>query len=787
MISDVCYHCQRLSKAQILFDEKYFCCQGCISVYQILKQHDLCSFYEFEDKSRIIPEEQSRLDRFAYLDHPDIQAKLISFKDTTTTWVRFYVPKIHCSSCLWLISHLHRINPNVVSSQVNFPKKEVLIKFITDKITLREVVELMSSVGYEPLISQHKYSEDQRYILDKEIYYALGISGFVFANVMTYSFADYASFSGVSQVLLAKTFSYLSVFLASVSLIFAARPFYVSAYTALRHRYINIDFPVVLALLVTYLRSIYEIFLYKGSGYLDSMTGVIFFLLVGRWLKNRTYQYISFDRDFRSFFPMSAIRMTEKGEEAIPVEQINPKDRLILYSGDVLPVDAILSRGPALIDYSFVNGESQPNAIEIGGLIYAGGKEIKSQIEVIATESFTNSRMNYLWTQSKTEATQTQDKLDILANWLTYFVVGLGLISFLYWWNKGEIYRGFSALTSVLIVACPCALLLAHYFAHGYVLMRLSRLKIFFRNDQILERLTQIRQIAFDKTGTLTQTYAETLSYRGEELDEATLLAVKSICRRSKHILSQSIVSYLSYISGEMSVIDFVEHPSLGLEATIGGHRYKIGSARFMDIEEKGKQTRVYIAKNGNLLGNFEFLVDFREGIPELLRHLRPKYAIWLISGDHDGSAQAFSPYFEASHMHFFQSIEDKKKKIQDLNAQFKTAMIGDGLNDAAAFEQSHVAIAVSENAHFFTPAADIILSSDALKSLDKLIEIALTTKKIVYLCFVISLIYNVIGLYYALSGTLKPVIAAILMPMSTLTIVLITYFGVKWMFRFWK
>jgi Cu+-exporting ATPase len=299
-----CYHCgENCTSDSIHLENKYFCCDGCKLVYEILSENNLCTYYDLNNNPGVVQKIKIREDKFAFLDDEGIQQKLVQFTDGKQTHLTLYLPQMHCSSCLWLLENLHRVNQGVISSKVNFVKKEVYLVFDTAKTSLRKVVETLTAIGYEPHISLQELDSKNIRKTDKTRLYKVGIAGFCFANIMMMSFPEYLVADGVVEANIREVLKYFIVAFSLPVIFFSATEFFEIAWKGLKHKFLNIDAPIALAIAITFGRSLYEIFSHTGAGYLDSMSGIVFFMLVGRILQDKTYQSISFDRDYKSFFP----------------------------------------------------------------------------------------------------------------------------------------------------------------------------------------------------------------------------------------------------------------------------------------------------------------------------------------------------------------------------------------------------------------------------------------------------------------------------------------------------
>ena len=779
----ICYHCgENCDNSLIHIQEKKFCCDGCKMVYEILSQNNLCTYYDLNENPGLSQKIKFRENKFAFLDDETIQQKLIQFKDNNQTNVTFYLPQMHCSSCLWLLENLHKINKGVVTTKVNFTKKEVFIVFNNNETSLRKVVETLTTIGYEPHISLEEFDSKKVKVINKTRLYKLGIAGFCFANIMMMSFPEYFSLNSYIEQNIHTFLKYFIVLLSLPVFFFCATEFYSIAWKGLVNKHLNIDAPIALAIFITFGRSLYEIFTNTGSGYLDSMSGIVFFMLLGRILQDKTYASISFDRDYKSFFPIAVNVIKENKSIPTSIDQVKTGDVIQIFSNELIPLDAILSKGKAEIDYSFVTGESIPQSKEIGEIIYAGGKQMGGVLELVVVKEISQSYLTNLWNKDvfKHKKENTDSFIHLLANNFTFIVLTIAGIAAVYWYQHAEYKLMWNTLTTVLIVACPCALLLSSTFTNGNILRILSQNKLYLRHPDVIEKISNINHLVFDKTGTLTQNKEIQVSFSNEQLTETQKIEIASLLTQSSHPLSKAIVEYLN-VPCLTEIQNFKTIAGSGVEGWIDDKHYKIGSKEFVygipSVDEKS--AAVFIKIDSIVIGEFKLRNSYRFGFKQLMQQLVSKFPISVISGDNDAEKHYLQTILQnKSEVIFNQKPDEKLSYVEYLqNIQHKKVMmIGDGLNDAGALKQSDVGIAITENINNFTPGCDGILDAAQFPNLFKFIQFAKNGKKIILATFMLSVIYNIIGLYFAIQGTLSPLIAAILMPSSTITIILITY-----------
>ena len=778
-----CYHCgEDCADDAIIIQDKHFCCTGCKTVYEILNQNNLCQYYDIAQAPGITQRTKIREGKFAFLDDKTVEAKLVHFSDEKQKHVLFYLPQMHCSSCIWLLEHLNKLNPGIIKSQVNFLKKEVSIVYNIDTVSLRKVAELLTTIGYEPHISLHDIADKKIRKYDKKRIYKIGIAGFCFGNIMMLSFPEYFGLNNIQEKSLREYFSYFNLFLSLPVFFYCASDFFISSWKSLQQKFLNIDAPIALAIVITFGRSVYEIVSGTGAGYLDSMSGIVFFMLIGRFFQDRTYQTLSFDRDYTSYFPLGVTILNEDGsEDQIPISKLKVGQRIKIHSGEIVPADAILFLGKAHIDYSFVTGESLPIEKSIGEIIYAGGRQTAGAIELEVVKEVSQSYLTQLWDNDAFKENAEEKSVSFIhqvSRYFTYALFSVAIVSAVYWQLHNPA-KTWNAITSILIVACPCALLLSATFTNGNMLRMLQKAGFYARNANVIERMALATSVVFDKTGTITQQKEADISYNGSELSTEEEQLVRSLAAQSNHPLSKAIASFVPF-SKALSVKQYHERKGLGAFGFINGYEVKLGSAEYITgkrntIEADG--SKVYIAINNDVLGYFSIKTAYRIDLEKIIYQLRSRFKLALISGDNDVERTLLTKYFgKESDLRFEQKPQDKLDYIQAMQQKGeKIIMIGDGLNDAGALKQSNVGIVITDDINNFSPASDAILDGSSFIKLPAILAYCRNQKTIIYGSFIISILYNLVGLFFATQGTLQPVIAAILMPISSVSIVLFT------------
>jgi len=783
-----CIHCgEDCGKHPIMWDDKPFCCNGCKTVYQILNQNKLDKYYDIQPMSGIRVDKVDVGNKYAYLDNEEISEKLLDFSDGGISKVTLFVPTIHCASCIWLLENLNTLHPSVITSFVNFPKKLVSITFKDNEITLRQLVELLASIHYVPEITLDQLDKKDSTKSDRDLLIKIGIAGFSFMNVMLYNFPEYLPGGDQLSDLFISFFGIMSFILALPVVIYCAKDYYLSAYKGLKHKIVNIDVPITLGILTLFLQSTYEVISGNGIGYMDSLIGLVLFLLIGKWYQGKTYQALSFERDYKSYFPVAVTKINNNIEETIPLSKLVVQDRIIIRNQEIIPADSILMKGDASIDYSFVTGESIPVSKKVGDNIFAGGKQVGSIIEIEVIKEVEQSYLTQLWNQDNKSA-ENETKLDSLINkvseYFTIIILLIATLSAIYWLINNPSLALF-AFTSVLIIACPCALALTIPFTFGSTMRQFGRRGFYIKNTDVVEKLRKIDTIIFDKTGTITINNTMKAQFIGNQLSTEQLTIIKSLAANSSHPLSATIKD--SIITKNIyDVAEFKEIPSLGITGIVNGKHINMGSRKFVTgkDDDMPNSTNVYIFIEDAILGYFKIENSYRTGLNEVIENLKKNYSLYLLSGDNDAEKNNLIPLFGSeANLQFNQSPTDKMDFVKQLKKEGKRVlMIGDGLNDAGALMESDIGLTIADDIYSFSPACDGIIESSNFEQLPKFITFTRTAMLIVIISFIISFVYNIIGLYFAVQGNLSPLIAAILMPISSVSVVAFATFSINYL-----
>jgi Cu+-exporting ATPase len=764
----VCAHCgEPCAGDGVETAEGRFCCEGCAAVSAVLHAHGLTAYYRCVPGAGVSQRQASGRDRqrFAALDDPAVAARVVRTVGGATT-ATFAVPALHCASCVWLLEQLWRFDDGVRRTEVDLLRRVVRVAYDPAATSPRAIADALAMLGYAPVLEAER-TTDAAPAGRRSLYLKLGVAGFAFGNMMLFSIPRYVNGAPLAPEF-QRLFDGLNLAFAIPVLVYAASDWFRGAAAALRARAVTIDVPVALGLVTLFGRSVADIALGRGEGFLDSFAGLVFFLLVGRLLQHKAFEALAFDRTVRSFLPLSA-RVERDGTDAVvSIDRLDAGDLVRLRCGEIVPADGVAADAGA-VDYAFVTGEAAPVMVRPGEPVRAGGRAARGDLRVRLAGKPSDSRLAALWSDPVFSRRKPQALTDLSVRFGRAFTVGalaLAAGGAAAWWPDAA--TAADVATAVLIVACPCALTLAAPITLGTAMGVLGRHGCYLKHSGVLLDLARVSVVVFDKTGTLTSGGGATVTLAG--LSAAAWARVRRLAAASMHPMSRALAAS-GPAAGDLGGV--VEVEGGGLRGVVDGVAVAIGAAGYVGLDPgMAAAGRAYAVVDGTAVGTIDVTSAVRTGVVDAVRALRGRYDTWLLSGDAAPGASRWTALF-GGRVRFGQSPADKLAAIAAHQGGGRgVLMVGDGLNDAGALAAADVGVAVSDDTACLVPACDALLRGDRVAALPAILRYARRAWGVVVLCLAVSVLYNGLGLWLALTAQLTPLASAILMPVSSLTVV---------------
>lgn len=780
--------------------DKVFCCHGCLGAYALIHELGLDQYYELRKASRVDAASPVRPTRGAQVLQ-DLEAAGVEVQQASDGQcsVRLAVDGLHCAACAWLIESLPPTMPGVHSTRVRMSDRSIQIVYDPNQTNPARVADRLATLGYalSPFVEDDEASvEDRR--LQREHWVGIATAFFLAANAMWIGVALYAGESTGMAPSHEYFLRWTGTLLACLSTSFPGQIFFRSAWTAIRNGIPHIDVPVALALGIGTIGSIVGAYIGKGHIYFDSLASLVLLLRIGRYIQFRS-QYrtgLSVSRLLR-MNTSTATRVKSDGtQQLVPSARLAVDDRILVLSGEMIPADGTITRGQSTLQTALLTGESFPTSVTVGDRVFGGTLNITAPIEVIVTAAGSKSRVGRLTEivrQASNDRTPLIQKADKIGSWFILAVLSLSAVTFVAWTFASGIEQATQHTVALLTIACPCALAIAAPIVVTVALGRAARRQIWIRDGNCLERLASPGFMWFDKTGTLTHGVLGIKRWVGPDWVLSLVVALES---QSNHPIALSIVSFCNEhllndaVRDDAHVSDIEQVFGLGIQGLVNGQSIAIGSARLMrslEIEVPSAATTtnqsldhiVYVAVDEKSMGWFELIDTTRADATPVLKELTNQgWKIGILSGDRQEVVCHLVKEFESAGVaiaaaHGEMSPEQKVETIAKCHTLTSgpVVMVGDGINDAAALAVADVGIALRGGSEIALKNAPVYIADSNLASIPDLLEASKRSVRAIYNCFTASLIYNCITISLAAFGWIHPLVAAILMPISGITV----------------
>ncbi len=781
-----CSHCHLEFDESVMIkeDENYFCCGGCQGVFHILNEAGLENFYDKSGNTTLTPPAEIYEDSSSF-DTESFNDRFVKVNSDGFSEVSLIIEGIHCSACVWLNEKaLHKMD-GVIEANINFTNNKATIVWAGDVIKLSHIIDMIRSIGYNAFAYDASIQEIHANKERKAYYLKMSVAIFGSMNIMWIAVAQYAGyFSGITQDI--KTILNIAEgVLATPVLFYSGWIFFRGAYYGLKAKVVNMDLLVATGASLTYLYSIYITILEQGEAYFDSVSMIITFVLIGKFLEVLSKKNAADTLDvIGKHIPSEVNLLIDGAIKACKLESVKVGDTVVIASGEKVLLDGEIVKGCGSFDESNLTGESEPIYKTIGESIISGTSSIDADIHFVTSKDFKHSTLSNLVTLLES-AVNKKPKIQQMANRLSeHFssaILALSFLTFIIWWIWGNSFEtSFMIGISVIIIACPCALALATPVATLVGLSLGAKKGILFKEAAQLETMAKIDTLVLDKTGTITVGKPQVINtHIYEEFDEKLLY---SLTKLSRHPVATGITEYLKqeYENIQEIIFDeFSQVPACGIKAKYATKEILGGNLKLLELHDivtdfKTDNTIFYFVVNKKVVAIYELSDKIKDGAYELIEDLKSRnIKTVMLTGDNEFSAKKVASQVGLSEFLYEQTPEDKSAYISKLHKQGKTVvMVGDGVNDILALAKADIGIVMGSGSDIAVDVGDVVLLNDSLKSLQNAFKISRTTYGLIKQNLFISLMYNAITIPLAMAGFVIPLIAAISMSVSSLLVV---------------
>lgn len=789
-MSTHCYHCSlavnehNKIQAEVQDEVRDFCCVGCASVCQTIYGSGLGSFYD-KQSGNILPAVELEYP-LEFYDSDAFQTPFLESAEPGTKTITLISDTIHCAACVWLIEKSLMAIKGVVWARVNLTDKRIRLNWRDEEVALSTLMQRLADLGYAAMPYEQNLAEASANKKNKQMLYRIGFAAFTMMNLMWISIAMY---TGAAEGKYYGYFQYLSFALATPTLFYSGWGFLQSAYFGIKNGFMNMDVPISIGALTTYIYSTYVLLGFSSSTevYFDTVVNFIFVILIGRYLEASSKKSaLSASSSLQQLQPKVALVRRDDQEVITPISNIGIGDVVLIKPGERIAVDATVIRGKSSVDESLLTGESLPISKDLGDEVFAGSVNANGALEVEVTQLARNSTLSKIvdlvenTKQTKTSIVCTIDRI------IPYFVsttILLALLTFWYWYPQDFDLALLSGV-SVLIITCPCAFGLATPMSIAVASGAAAKKKILIKNGDALELLDRVENIVFDKTGTLTMGSFSLAKVVCEMEETRFIKLVSSIEKNSEHPLAIAIVQ--ANESKDFHAVDqFESMPGSGVQANIDEQQYRVGNLGFMPhapaselltqaqaLEQTGSSC-IWCADMQQVLGFIALKdrvkADARQSIEQLKTMGKN---ITMLTGDSPSVAQCVADELGIDRVIAGVLPSDKAEHVKRIQQSGVTLMVGDGVNDAPALVQADTSIAIGSGSDISAQHADVVVLKSTLAPIVQALSLSRNTQRIIKQNIVFALSYNAVMIPLAMMAKATPLFAAIVMPISSIIVI---------------
>jgi Cu2+-exporting ATPase len=784
----LCLHCGLpVPAAARAEDETPFCCSGCATAYAVILECGLGRYYRLAERrgAAVVPQGRS----YEEFDHPAFHGLYVHHRGELAE-TELYLEGIHCSSCVWLIERAPLSLPGVAGIELDWTRGRVRIAWDDAQTRLSRIAGFLGLLGYRAHPFRGGKADARRRAEDRAMIARIGVAAAIAVNVMLAAFALYCGWFGGMEPVYREYFRWVSLLLVTPALLFPGQVFFRGAWAALRTRTLHMDLPIAIALAAGYARGVVNTITGRGPIYLDGVAMLIFLLLLGRALQLRAQRAATDSAELLYSLSPSTARVVEPEDRVRerPAEALLPGMVLEVRVGDTVAADGVAARGESEVDTSLLTGETRLRAVGPGDPVFAGSVNRGSTLYVRVEQTGEASRLGRILAQVEAGARRRAPLVRVADRMAGAFVAVVLMLAAVtaWWWLGRDPSAALDRAIALLIVTCPCALALATPLAVTVAIGRAARAGILVKGGDALERLARPGRLILDKTGTVTEGRVSLAAWCGSEQVKPLVLALE---RHSGHPIAHGFTEAWPALAVPPAG-DLAYTMGGGLEGRVAGQRVVVGSPAFVKARlaatedpavegRPGALTPVWVAVDGRLEARAWFGDPVRADAAAALGALaRRGWQLSLLSGDDPAVVRDVARRIRLPDRRCrgAASPEDKLRAIEAARGPGATVMVGDGVNDAAAIARADVGIGVSGGAEACLAVADVFLARPGLTPLVELVTGAERTLRVIRRNIAWSLVYNLAGAALAMTGVINPLIAAVLMPASSLTVVLASW-----------
>jgi Cu2+-exporting ATPase len=781
----LCAHCgSALPGSPILDSDGHgFCCVGCSAVFAAIQGAGLGAFYAGRDvaQTRALPGRPTG-SRFADLDEPEIVERAFARPDGTRS-ADLTLEGLHCAACVWLVESLPRVVPGVLEARLDFARSLLTIRWDSRKTTLGAAARELDRWGYTP----HPARASEGTVgTDRALLMRLGVAGAVAGNVMLMALALYSGAGSRGDTDYATFFRYGSLALSLPAVFYSAQPFLRGAWGSIRARIPSMDLPIAIGIVVGFASGAVNTLRGEGEIYFDTISTLIFLLLVGRWLGQKQQRRAATATDFaQALAPATARCLNGTERREMRADTVASGTLVEILPGERIPVDGRIERGESLLDTRLLTGESNPSEVKPGDRVYAGTDNLAAPLVVRTERAGSSTRVADLvraMEAAQRERAPIVRVADRLSAVFVVVVLGLAALTLALWWSVDPALA-LDHTVALLVVTCPCALGMATPLAVSVALARAARRGILVKNGEVLEALARPADLVFDKSGTLTAGRPELLEWSGSTELSARVSAAED---GADHPLARAFRRAFGTPAAKAEASSRL--PGAGVRARVEGHDLLIGTPELLRSagipvapetdaavcrHAEQASTPVLVAEDGRVAGVAAFGDALRPDTLGTLHELAGlSRSIDVLSGDHPA---VVSRVCQSLPIRAFRGGVSPEQKLAEVKARLtrgeRVVMVGDGVNDAAAMSAATVGFAVHGGAEASLLAASVFATEPGVRPVLETIRGARLTLRAIHRGLAFSLAYNAIGVALAMSGMLGPLLAAVMMPLSSLTV----------------